>query len=656
MPILSVFAVIITILSYISDIDAALAFRPTSPVSKPPVTPNHPPIVNVGPDQSVNESSKVMLVGAAVDPDPNDRLSYSWTQIAGPAVILNDANTATPTFTAPSSILSNTELKFALIVKDDKGIESNNPAILTVTVKHINHPPIAKAGTYNTIKPGYVVPLDGSKSNDPDGDPLTYTWKQIAGPAVMLNGADRSIATFTAPSNISSNTTLAFKLTVRDSNNASNIGTVKVIDVYIPVSNQPPIANAGTNQTVNASDKVTLDGSGSSDPDGNITKYSWMQTSGPAVTLADADTSTPSFIAPTVSDDTILKFSLVVTDDKGATIRNPTIVSVTVKAAIPKPPTSTIQNNTGPPLISSPSNHTNAPAANEYVFVRKWGSKGTGEGEFLIPFGIAIGSSGNVYVSDKGGDYGRDNPNVQEFNTNGKFITRWGSYGEGDGQFIGPFGIAVDSSGNVYVVDSENARIQKFDSNGKFITKWGSFGPGDTQFQQPRDVAVDSSDNVYVVDIYGVRKFDSNGKFITKWISRGSEDGQFNYPWGIAVDPSDNVYVADSINNRIQKFDSNGKFITKWGSEGTGDGQFSTPYDVAVDSYGNVYVVDSGNNRIQKFDSNGKFITKWGSNGTGDGQFDEPWGIVVDSSGNVYISDSENDRVQIFALSNNTSR
>ena len=65
---------------------------------------------------------------------------------------------------------------------------------------------------------------------------------------------------------------------------------------------------------------------------------------------------------------------------------------------------------------------------------------------------------------------------VQKFDSNGKFITKWGSEGTGDGQFNGPEGIAIDSSGNVYVSEYGNNRIQKFDSNGNFITKWGSKG------------------------------------------------------------------------------------------------------------------------------------------------------------------------------------
>ncbi len=177
--------------------------------------------------------------------------------------------------------------------------------------------------TDQTVNAGYVVTLDGSKSKDPDsGDTLTYSWVQTAGPTVTLNGADTSIATFTAPKDISSDTDMRFQLTVTDSKNATNSATVKITDKYVPPPNQPPTANASSDQTVNAGDTVTLDGSGSRDPDGTITSYSWMQTSGPAVTLSSPYVASPTFTAPGVSSDTELKFSLTVTDDKGAASNN----------------------------------------------------------------------------------------------------------------------------------------------------------------------------------------------------------------------------------------------------------------------------------------------------------------------------------------------
>jgi sugar lactone lactonase YvrE len=89
---------------------------------------------------------------------------------------------------------------------------------------------------------------------------------------------------------------------------------------------------------------------------------------------------------------------------------------------------------------------------------------------------------------------------VQKFDGNGTFLTKWGSNGSGDGQFTFPVGVATDTSGNVYVADSSNHRMQKFDGNGTFLAKWGSNGSGDGQFTFLRGVATNSSGNVYVAD------------------------------------------------------------------------------------------------------------------------------------------------------------
>src|SRR5438093_12299688 len=121
-----------------------------------------------------------------------------------------------------------------------------------------------------------------------------------------------------------------------------------------------------------------------------------------------------------------------------------------------------------------------------------------------------------------------------------EFLLKWGSPGSGDGQFDLPGGIAVDTNGNVYVADVRNLRIQKFTGNGVFLTKWGSAGSGDGQFgfNSPLDVAADASGNVYATDPanHRIQKFTSDGVFLTKWGSQGSGDGQFDVPRRIAVD------------------------------------------------------------------------------------------------------------------------
>jgi DNA-binding beta-propeller fold protein YncE len=323
-----------------------------------------------------------------------------------------------------------------------------------------------------------------------------------------------------------------------------------------------------------------------------------------------------------------------------------------------------------------------------YAFITKWGTQGSGDGQFDYPRGVAVDSSGDVYVVDLG------NNRIQKFQlanpcpagttqiTSGIcFITKWGTLGSGDGQFNDPMAVTVDSSTHeVYVAEGDegNNRIQKFTSDGTFITKWGSYGSGDGQFNDPGGVAVDSSGDVYVADRYnnriqkfqlanpcpaGTTQITSGICFITKWGTYGSGDGQFNDPGGVAVDSSGDVYVTDRGNNRIQKFTGDGTFITKWGSYGSGDGQFNDPGDVAVDSSGDVYVADRYNNRIQKFQlanpcpagttqttSGICFITKWGTQGSGNGQFDRPIGVAVDSSsGRVYVAERENYRIQVFS-------
>ncbi len=283
-------------------------------------------------------------------------------------------------------------------------------------------------------------------------------------------------------------------------------------------------------------------------------------------------------------------------------------------------------------------------AENPPTFLSKWGSSGTEDGQFKNPYGVAVDSTGNVYVADY------VNHRIQKFASGGTFLAKWGSLGTGDGQFNFPTDVATDSFGNVYVSDVHNNTIQKFNSDGTFLAKWGSSGTGDGQFNGPKGVAVDSAGNVYVADSGNqrVQKFSSGGTLLAKWGSRGTLDGQFNGPYGVAVDSAGNVYVADNGNNCIQKFNSDGTFLAKWGSPGTGDGQFNGPKGVAVDSHGDVYVADHVNHRIQKFTSSGTLLAKWGGRGTLDGQFNLPTDVATDSLGNVYVSDTLNNRIQKF--------
>ncbi|PKL92060.1 MAG: hypothetical protein CVV21_04745 [Candidatus Goldiibacteriota bacterium HGW-Goldbacteria-1] len=267
-------------------------------------------------------------------------------------------------------------------------------------------------------------------------------------------------------------------------------------------------------------------------------------------------------------------------------------------------------------------------------FITKWDGS-LGGGVFNGPYGIAVDNSGNVYVADQGNDQ------IKRYGTSGNYISGWGGLNT-------PFGVACDTLGFVYVVDSDNDRVKKFSAAGTYISDVGSgSGAGNGQFHAPTSIALDSLGNIYVVELGNsrVQKFDSSGNYILQWGSNGTGDGQFLNPYGIACDSTGNVYVADAANQRVQKFDSSGNYILQWGG-------FSNPFGVAVDSAGLVYVADAGNRNVQVFDQAGIYQYDWGTMGIGDGQFLFPVAIAFDNAGNIYVTDSSlsANRVQKFGV------
>jgi uncharacterized protein (TIGR03437 family) len=305
------------------------------------------------------------------------------------------------------------------------------------------------------------------------------------------------------------------------------------------------------------------------------------------------------------------------------------------------------------------------------------------QAQLYLPSGLAIDSAGNVYIADTA-----DNA-IRKVDANGNITTFAGdsyAFFGGDAgpanqaQLYLPSGVAVDSSGNVYIADSGNAAIRKVTTDGNINTIVGDTSNGNppigyagdggpaykASLRQPTEVMVDSSGNLYIADTgnSAIRKVDTKNNISTiagTGTPGAATDGSdatkatLNFPSGVAVDSSGNVYIADSLNLRIRKVASGGGISTVAGNgvySYSGDGgpataaQLNSPEAVAADSSGNLYIADTGNNVVRKV-VNGT-ITNFAGNasaGSGSGQLNGPQGLAVDSSGNVYISDTQNNRV-----------
>ena len=186
-----------------------------------------------------------------------------------------------------------------LIVND--GTVDSDPATVTITVDEPvdpNQPPLADAGPDQNVTVGDTGTLDGSASSDPDGDPLSYQWSFVIPTGSTAHLSDSEAVTPTFVPDVAGEYTVT--LTVNDGTASSGLATA-TITVDEPVDpNQPPVADAGADRTVEIGQTVLLDGSASSDPDGDPLSYRWVLT---APAGSNAALSAPTAISPTFTAD-----------------------------------------------------------------------------------------------------------------------------------------------------------------------------------------------------------------------------------------------------------------------------------------------------------------------------------------------------------------
>ena len=255
------------------------------------------------------------------------------------------------------------------------------------------------------------------------------------------------------------------------------------------------------------------------------------------------------------------------------------------------------------------------------------------------PCGITVCSNGDIVVAENNAHC------LTILNKEGKKVRSFGAKGTKEGQFMYPHGVAVSNDGHILVTDLH--RIQKLTFNGICVKAVGSknCGSGQLQFYYPGGITVHpTTQQIFVVDCenYRIQVFNNDLTFSHTITLHG------NKPAGdVSLDSEGYLYVAEFNNNYIKKYTTAGQFIRRFGSKGSSPGQLHGPSSLTINN-NLVYVCEWYNDRVSVFDTKGTFLHCFGKGGSGKREFDGPFGITTDTKGNLYVSDTSNNRLAIF--------
>jgi sugar lactone lactonase YvrE len=264
--------------------------------------------------------------------------------------------------------------------------------------------------------------------------------------------------------------------------------------------------------------------------------------------------------------------------------------------------------------------------------------------QMIGPYGIAVDSKGMVYVADQ--RVGA----VFIFNTETRDCQLLRNGIEAKFGWIN--GLAIDDDDRLFVSDGKMHRVTIFNAKHE-VENQISEGLVD-----PVGLAIDTSNRfLYVVDTQQdqVIVYDADTLKLLRRIGTGGKNhflttpGDFGAPQGVAVDPDGNVYVTDTMNDRVEIFDADGNFLSTFGKAGDGPGYFARPKGIAVDADGHIWVADQMQDRLQVFNRDGQLLTYLGQ-GHGDlpGQFKSLTGVAIDKQNRVFTTEQEPGRLQIF--------